>query len=136
MAEYRKLCNLGRGAIFFVSAQSQFSKYQSFFNHYSRCIVFVGVPYPTNGQEVETKLRTMGLSIKDPAKKQAFCFQWAMRIVNRCLCNCINDSCDLKLVVLADADYRNTKIKKWLPFIDEVSLNNVTLLQSVMKSLR
>ena len=45
LAKYRKLCDVGRGAVFFVSAHSDFGRDTAFFNHYSKCIVFVGVPY-------------------------------------------------------------------------------------------
>jgi len=37
---------MGRGAVYFLSAQSQMGKYQTFNGHYSRVIVFIGVPYP------------------------------------------------------------------------------------------
>ena len=135
---FRKLCNIGRGAIFFVSAESAFSKYQTFFKHYSKCIIFVGVPYPSNSQEIDAKFRhIMGQNIREGIKKRSFCFNWAMRIVSRCLSNCINDAQELKLVVFADADFRNDKkISEWFSFIEEGNLNNVSLLEKVYHLLR
>lgn len=47
-----------------------------------------------------------------------------MRIIARCLSNCINDPGELKVVLFADASFGNFDIrKKWFPFIEEGNLN-------------
>jgi DNA excision repair protein ERCC-2 len=45
LTKFKKYCKIGRGAVFFVSAQSEFAKLETFYGLYSRCIVMVGVPY-------------------------------------------------------------------------------------------
>jgi DNA excision repair protein ERCC-2 len=58
---YRKLCDGGRGAVFFISAQSEFAKNKTFFNHYSKSILFVGVPYNPLTIEVDHKIKQLKL---------------------------------------------------------------------------
>jgi len=58
---YRKLCDSGRGAVFFISAQSEFGKNRTFFNHYSRSILLVGVPYNPLTIEVDHKIKQLKL---------------------------------------------------------------------------
>ena len=123
---------MSRGAIFFVSAQSQFSKYQTFFRNYSRCVIFVGVPYPSIREEIEAKFLTVNFKLEDKSKMHLFCFEEAMRVVTRCLSNCCNDPDDLKLLILADAGFRSERtISKWLPLIEESSLNTTTAVERV-----
>ena len=52
-----------------------------------------------------------------------------MRLVSRCLSNCINNNDDLKLVLFADASFGNYDIrKKWFPFIEKGTLNSLDVI--------
>jgi hypothetical protein len=63
---------LGRGAVFFLAADSEFGKFQTFFKHYSRCVIFVGLPYPS--LKIEAELKFKQLISKSHHKFQVFCF--------------------------------------------------------------
>jgi hypothetical protein len=43
---------MGRGAIYFLSAHSNFAKHQTFYGYLSRCIIFIGVPYNLHALEL------------------------------------------------------------------------------------
>ena len=56
--------------------------------------------------------------------KESFKFDTGMRIIARCLSNCVNNPAELKIVLFADASFGIFDIrKKWFPFIDEGNLN-------------
>jgi Rad3-related DNA helicase len=61
ITKFKKLCKIGRGSVFFVSAQSEFSKFETFYGFYSRCVVFVGVPFHNFHLETEQKIKFLGL---------------------------------------------------------------------------
>ncbi len=44
IAEYKKVCDIGRGGIYFIAANGGMAKYSQLYEHYSRCVVFVGIP--------------------------------------------------------------------------------------------
>ena len=90
-----------------MSAQSTFGKFQTFLHHYSRCVVFVGLPYPSVKIEAEMKFKQMNYKNHDKTKFHLFCFDEAMKTVVRCLSNCANDPAENKVIVFADADFRS-----------------------------
>ncbi len=42
--EYKKVCDIGRGGIYLMAGNGGMAKYSQFYGHYSRCIVFMGIP--------------------------------------------------------------------------------------------
>lgn len=50
MKEFRKVCDIGRGGVYFLTANGGMAKYTQFFGHYSRCVVFVGIPRSMEGR--------------------------------------------------------------------------------------
>ena len=57
MQGFRKYCQVGRGAVFLLSAHSSFAKFETFFGIYSKCVIFVGVPYHPYPLEIDQKIR-------------------------------------------------------------------------------
>jgi hypothetical protein len=52
-----------------------------------------------------------------------------MRLVARCLSNCINNPNELKIVLFADASFGNYDIrKKWFPFIEKGTFNSLEVV--------
>jgi DNA excision repair protein ERCC-2 len=127
LVKYRKLCDVGRGAVFFVSAHSDFGRDTTFFGHYSKCVVFVGVPYFQINVEIDYKINQLKL-------KEIFRFKMAMRVVSRCLSNCINNPAEVKVVIFADDSFGKNDIrKKWFPFIEDGNLNTSTIIEQVAR---
>lgn len=60
---FKKKCQIGRGAVYFISAESEFAKYQTFYGYLSKCILFLGVPY--NPYPLETKVKLEFLKLKE-----------------------------------------------------------------------
>jgi len=57
-----------------------------------------------------------------------------MRIIARCLSNCINNSEEIKIVLFADASFGNFDIrKKWFPFIGEGNVNTSDVIEKVRR---
>lgn len=55
--DFKRRCQAGRGAVYFIAADSEFAKYQTFYGHYSRCVIFLGVPYHPFPLETEQKIK-------------------------------------------------------------------------------
>lgn len=56
-----------------------------------------------------------------------------MKSVVRCLSNCSNDPAENRVVIFADAEFRSENtIKKWLPMIDDGTLNTSTVVEKVV----
>ena len=63
---------------------------------------------------------------------ESFCFDEAMRTVNRCLSNCSCDSREKKVVVLADGGFQNHhKVEKWLPAIKVGVVDSCSVVEKV-----
>lgn len=52
--DYKKLCNLGRGAMYFISMRSAQMQHYEFKGHLSSVVVFLGYPL-LNEQDIHTK---------------------------------------------------------------------------------
>ena len=66
--------------------------------------------------------------------KEIFRFKMAMRVVARCLSNCINDPAEVKVVIFADDSFGKNDIrKKWFPFIEDGNLNTSTIIEQVVR---
>jgi DNA excision repair protein ERCC-2 len=42
---YKKACDIGRGAVFFSIARGKVSEGVDFAGHYGRCVIVFGIPY-------------------------------------------------------------------------------------------
>jgi DNA excision repair protein ERCC-2 len=123
--DFKRRCQLGRGAVFFIAAESEFAKFQTFYGYYSKCIIFLGVPYHLYPLETDQKIKFLRL-------KEQHRFEEALKNVCRCLSNCINSATDIKTVVFADIGYNRTDLqKKWFPFIQEGNLNTLQVLDLI-----
>ncbi len=115
ITNYKKACQMGRGAVFFTSTRNKASLLDHSLNsHFSRCIVFIGFPIETKFPKTfELKLeylkKNYDLDNKDYLNYDAF------RLFSNKVVEKIKDISDKKVLVILDEKLISDKLKDYLP---------------------
>ena len=87
-----KVCDIGRGGIYFIASNGGMAKYTQFYGHYSRCIVFVGIPKnserkkDSQADKEERKKKENYFNLKE-GELETF---YGLKTTAKCLSNTIN----------------------------------------------
>eukprot|EP01059_Diplonema_ambulator_P014502 TRINITY_DN25412_c0_g1_i1.p1 TRINITY_DN25412_c0_g1~~TRINITY_DN25412_c0_g1_i1.p1 ORF type:complete len:805 (+),score=244.80 TRINITY_DN25412_c0_g1_i1:193-2415(+) len=101
LSNYRKACDVGRGAVFMSIARGKVAEGIDFDGHYGRAVVCFGVPYlPPDDQALQARLNWLEENKQIPAKKYRT-FD-AMRQTSQCLGRVLRNKKDYGLMILAD----------------------------------
>jgi DNA excision repair protein ERCC-2 len=115
ITNYKKACEMGRGAIFFLSTRNKATLFDHSLNsHFSRCIVFIGFPIETKlSKTFELKLeflkKNYDLDSKDYLNYDTF------RLFSNKVVEKIKDITDKKVLVILDEKLISDKLKHYLP---------------------
>eukprot|EP00633_Aureoumbra_lagunensis_P004857 CAMPEP_0197320100 /NCGR_PEP_ID=MMETSP0891-20130614/57627_1 /TAXON_ID=44058 ORGANISM="Aureoumbra lagunensis, Strain CCMP1510" /NCGR_SAMPLE_ID=MMETSP0891 /ASSEMBLY_ACC=CAM_ASM_000534 /LENGTH=708 /DNA_ID=CAMNT_0042811325 /DNA_START=520 /DNA_END=2646 /DNA_ORIENTATION=+ len=139
---YKRACNIGRGAIFFSIARGKVAEGIDFKGHYGRCVVCIGVPYQyTQSHVLRTRLEY--LLTKHQIREADFLTFDAMRQTAQCIGRVIRSKKDYGIVILADARFakndKRDKLPGWvLQFLNEfnVSITTEEALSTIGRFLR
>lgn len=111
---YKKACDLGRGALFFLSTRNRAALNTIFTEHQSRCIVFIGFPIETKlTKKFEFKLENIkkqfGIENKEYLNFDTF------KLFSTKISEKINNIFDKKILVILDEKLMSDKLKEYLP---------------------
>jgi len=139
---YRRACDIGRGAVFLSVARGKVSEGINFDRHYGRAVVMFGVPFQYTLSHV-LRARLEYLQTHYQIREQDFLNFDALRQAAQCIGRVIRSKTDYGLMILADSRYsrhdKRSKLPKWiLQFLSEAYLNlsTDTALEHVKQFLR
>eukprot|EP01063_Lacrimia_lanifica_P007446 TRINITY_DN14744_c0_g1_i1.p1 TRINITY_DN14744_c0_g1~~TRINITY_DN14744_c0_g1_i1.p1 ORF type:complete len:784 (+),score=311.29 TRINITY_DN14744_c0_g1_i1:103-2454(+) len=114
LANYRKACDIGRGALFMSIARGKVAEGIDFDGHYGRAVVVFGVPYlPPDDQALNARLGWLEEHKQIPTDKyRAFD---AMRQTSQCLGRVLRNKKDYGAMILADRRYLHNERREMLP---------------------
>lgn len=127
---YKKACDIGRGAILLSVARGKVSEGIDFENHYGRCVLLFGIPFLyTESRSLKAKLAF--LREKHKIQENDFLSFDAMRMAAQCVGRVLRGKADYGVMILADKRYnrydKRGKLPKWInQFITEDRLNMST----------
>ena len=114
LANFRRACDIGRGAIFFSIARGKIAEGIDFDRHYGRAVVMFGVPYlPPVDRALNERLKWMqtNLQISD----QEYRSFDAMRQASQCIGRVIRNKTDYGLMILVDRRLSRPELRRKLP---------------------
>jgi Rad3-related DNA helicase len=114
LVNYKKACDLGRGALLFLSTRNRAALNDIFTDHQSRCIVFIGFPIETKlTKKFEFKLENIkkqfNLDNKEYLNFDTF------KLFSTKISEKINNIFDKKVLVILDEKLMSDKLKDYLP---------------------
>ena len=117
LQNYRKACDIGRGAIFFSIARGKISEGIDFDSHYGRCVVMVGVPFlPPEIRALNERKRWIEENLKI-TESEYVTFD-AMRQSAQCIGRVLRNKADYGVMILADCRYSTAdkigKLPQWI----------------------
>lgn len=117
LKNYRKACDLGRGAILFSVARGKVSEGVDFENGYGRAVVMLGIPYMYT-ESIKLKERLKYIRQEYGIKELDFLVFDAMRHAAQCLGRVLRNKTDYGLMIMADQRYsmqsKLSKMPKWI----------------------
>ncbi|KAJ9453402.1 TFIIH basal transcription factor complex helicase repD subunit [Diplonema papillatum] len=114
LVNYRKACDVGRGALFMSIARGKVAEGIDFDHHYGRAVVVFGVPYlPPDDQALNARLAWMEEN-RDIKQNTYRAFD-AMRQTSQCLGRVLRNKKDYGLMILADRRYLHAERREMLP---------------------
>eukprot|EP00871_Galdieria_phlegrea_P000980 jgi/Galph1/1883/GphlegSOOS_G581.1 len=123
LKNFRKACDIGRGAMFLSVARGKAAEGIDFDHHYGRCVVLFGMPFQyTESKELKARLRY--LRERFQIMENDFLVFDAMRQAAQCAGRVIRNKYDYGIMVFADRRYSRydklTKLPRWiLQFLHE-----------------
>jgi DNA excision repair protein ERCC-2 len=114
LANFRRACDIGRGAVFFSIARGKIAEGIDFDGHYGRAVVMFGVPFlpPTDRALIERlKWMQANLGISDTEYRSYD----AMRQASQCIGRVIRNKTDYGLMVLVDQRFSRPELRRKLP---------------------
>lgn len=117
LKNYRKACDMGRGAILFSVARGKVSEGVDFEHGYGRAVVMLGVPFMyTESLRLKERLKYMRQEYN--IKEYEFLVFDAMRHAAQCLGRVLRNKSDYGLMIMADQRFgvqsKINKMPKWI----------------------
>jgi DNA excision repair protein ERCC-2 len=114
LVNYKKACDMGRGAILFLSTRNRAALTDHFTSHHSRSIIFIGFPIQTKltkkfELKIENIKKQFNLENKEYLNLDTF------RLFSTKISEKINDIYDKKILVILDEKLMSDKLKEYLP---------------------
>ncbi|ELA42799.1 DNA repair helicase (rad3) [Vittaforma corneae ATCC 50505] len=117
LRNYRKACDMGRGAVLFSVARGKVSEGVDFEHGYGRAVVMLGVPFMYT-ESVRLKERLKYMRQEHGIKEYEFLVFDAMRHAAQCLGRVLRNKTDYGLMIMADqrfgAQSKISKMPKWI----------------------
>eukprot|EP00371_Babesia_bovis_P000648 XP_001609295.1 DNA excision repair helicase [Babesia bovis T2Bo] len=114
---YRKACDVGRGALFLSICRGKVAEGIDFDRHYGRCVILIGVPFQYTLSRV-LKARLDFMRTKYGIMENEFLTFDAMRQAAQCVGRIIRNKSDFGLMVFADSRYsradKRSKLPPWI----------------------
>lgn len=127
---YKKACDIGRGAVFISVARGKVAEGIDFDRHYGRCVVIFGIPYQYTLSHV---LRARLVYLRDTfaIREQDFLTFDALRQSSQCIGRIIRSKKDYGIIVFADKRYasvdKRSKLPQWvLQFLPDAHISLTT----------
>eukprot|EP00743_Colponemidia_sp_Colp-15_P011079 GILK01012308.1.p1 GENE.GILK01012308.1~~GILK01012308.1.p1 ORF type:complete len:767 (-),score=129.90 GILK01012308.1:182-2482(-) len=127
LENYRRACDVGRGAIFFSVARGKIAEGIDFDRHYGRAVIMIGIPFQyTLSRILQARLEYLNETFKIPESE--FLTFDAIRQAAQCVGRVIRSKADYGIMVLADLRYsrhdKRDKLPKWIrKHLDGAHLN-------------
>lgn len=127
LANYRRACDIGRGAIFMSIARGKIAEGIDFDRHYGRAVVMFGVPFlPPTDEPLKERLRWMETCLSIPPSE--FRNFDAMRQASQCIGRVLRNKTDYGMMLLVDRRFAmNDKRKKLPQWVQECLKENVNI---------
>jgi DNA excision repair protein ERCC-2 len=124
---FKRSCDLGRGAVFLSIARGKVAEGVDFDKHYGRCVLLFGIPIQYTQSHV-LRARMAYILQKYQIREQEFLVFDALRQAAQCVGRVIRSKEDYGVVILADFRYnkqdKRSKMPQWIQqFLRESSLN-------------
>eukprot|EP01138_Halocafeteria_seosinensis_P011899 gb/GECG01012161.1/.p1 GENE.gb/GECG01012161.1/~~gb/GECG01012161.1/.p1 ORF type:complete len:845 (+),score=112.20 gb/GECG01012161.1/:1-2535(+) len=124
---FKRACDIGRGAVFFSVARGKVAEGIDFEKHYGRLVILIGIPFQYTLSHV---LRARLVYLRDTfrIKEQDFLTFDAIRQSAQCVGRVIRSKKDYGVMVFADSRYarydKRSKLPQWVTqFLPEAHLN-------------
>ena len=124
---YKRACDLGRGALFLSVARGKVAEGIDFDRHYGRCVAIFGIPFQYTLSHV---LRARLVYLRDAfaIREQDFLTFDAIRQAAQCVGRIIRSKRDYGVIVFADKRYaahdKRSKLPQWvLQFMPDAHVN-------------
>lgn len=114
LTNYKKACDIGRGALFLSVARGKVAEGIDFDRHYGRAVVVMGIPFQFTLSHV-LRARLQYLSERYGIREQDFLTFDAIRHASQCVGRVIRSKRDYGIIVFADKRYGNADKKSKLP---------------------
>ncbi|KAI8096768.1 uncharacterized protein BX664DRAFT_324780 [Halteromyces radiatus] len=127
LANYRKACDNGRGAILLSVARGKVSEGIDFDHNYGRAVIMFGIPYQYTESRI-LKARLEYLRDNHHIRENDFLTFDAMRHAAQCVGRVLRGKTDYGLMVFADKRFaradKRAKLPKWInQYVTEASTN-------------
>ncbi|KAL0084671.1 hypothetical protein F4703DRAFT_1855431 [Phycomyces blakesleeanus] len=127
LANYRKACDNGRGAILLSVARGKVSEGIDFDHHYGRAVLMFGIPYQYTESRI-LKARLEYLRDNHHIRENDFLTFDAMRHAAQCVGRVLRGKTDYGLMVFADKRFaradKRAKLPKWInQYVTDASTN-------------
>lgn len=117
LKNYRKACDIGRGAVLFSVARGKVSEGVDFEYGYGRAVVMLGIPYMYT-ESIRLKERLKYMKQEYGIKEYDFLIFDAMRHAAQCLGRVLRNKKDYGLMIMADQRFamqnKISKLPKWI----------------------
>ncbi|KAG5478123.1 hypothetical protein LSCM4_05523 [Leishmania orientalis] len=127
LANYRRACDIGRGAIFMSIARGKIAEGIDFDRHYGRAVVMFGVPFlPPNDEPLRQRMHWMEVCLG--ISESEFRNFDAMRQASQCIGRVLRNKTDYGMMLLVDKRFAlSDKCKKIPRWIVQCLKNNTNL---------
>lgn len=117
LANYRRACDIGRGAIFMSIARGKIAEGIDFDRHYGRAVVMFGVPFlPPNDEPLRQRMHWMEVCLG--VSESEFRNFDAMRQASQCIGRVLRNKTDYGMMLLVDKRFalsdKRRKIPRWI----------------------
>ncbi|KEG11322.1 putative TFIIH basal transcription factor complex helicase subunit [Trypanosoma grayi] len=114
LANYKRACDIGRGAIFMAIARGKIAEGIDFDRHYGRAVVMFGVPFlPPNDEPLRQRIHWMETCLGIPGNEYRN-FD-AMRQASQCIGRVLRNKTDYGMMLLVDRRFALSDKRKKLP---------------------
>jgi DNA excision repair protein ERCC-2 len=127
LANYRRACDIGRGAIFMSIARGKIAEGIDFDRHYGRAVVMFGVPFlPPTDEPLRQRMHWMEACLNIPESEYRN-FD-AMRQASQCIGRVLRNKTDYGMMILVDKRFAlSDKLKKFPNWIRQCFRENTNL---------
>ena len=129
LANYRRACDMGRGAIFLSIARGKIAEGIDFDRHYGRAVVVFGVPFlPPTERSVVERMKWLEACLSIPESE--FRNFDAMRHACQCVGRVIRNKADYGLMIFVDRRFALSDKKRKMPLWIQQNLKQNTNLST------